>query len=112
MSDQPVRKTQIRVAERERTRSQRERKNATKTAIPLIVALVVILFIAFVAFTTANQAAVQGTIGPRLQVDRDQVDLGHRAFNETVRATFAIKNVGDGTLKLTVPPVATVLAGC
>ncbi len=112
MSDKPIRKTQVRVVERERTRSQRQRNSAMKTAIPLILALVVILFVAFVAFTTANQAAVQGTIGPRLQVDRDQVDLGHRVFGETVRAVFTVKNAGDGTLNLTVPSVATVLEGC
>ncbi len=112
MTDKPIRKTQARVVERERTRAQQERKNAMKTAIPLIIALVVIVYVVFVVFTTANQATVQGTIGPRLQVDREQIDLGHREFNETVRAAFTIKNVGDGTLNLTVPRVAEALEGC
>jgi hypothetical protein len=114
MSEKPLRKTQARVAERERTRAQQQRRSAMTKVVPLILGAIAVLFLAFVAYSTAKNAdqVVQGTLGARLQVDREQVDLGHRVFNETVRAVFNVKNVGDGTLTLTAPRIAAVLTGC
>lgn len=114
MSEEPMRRTQARTVERERARAQQRRKSTMQKAIPLLLGVLVLLFVAFVALATANNANQEtpGTVGPRLQVDREQVDLGHRVFGETVRAVFNVKNAGDGTLKLTTPQMATALEGC
>ena len=53
-----------------------------------------------------------GRIGPRLQLDREQVDLGDQHFNTVARASFKITNAGDTPLSLTVPKTATALEGC
>jgi hypothetical protein len=112
MTEKPIRRTQVRVAERERARNRQMRGTAMEKAIPLILGAIAILFIALVAYATANQASVSGSIGPRLQVDRDQIDLGRRIFNQPVRAAFNLKNIGDSALKLEVPRLANVLEGC
>ncbi len=116
MSDQlPIRKTQARVAERQRARTAEQRKDAVKRFIPLVVVFLVAVFVLFVGLTTLTQTSeqnIQGTIGPRFQVDRDSLDLGNQPLGKTVRAAFTVKNGGDGTLKLDVPKVATLLTGC
>ena len=114
MTEKMQRRTQARVADREQARVRQRRKSIMIKTIPLILGVIVVLFIVFVAFTTANTASpmTQGTVGARLQVDHEQIDLGHQVFNDTVRATFNIKNIGDGTLKLVAPKIATVLEGC
>lgn len=114
MSERPLRKTEARIAERERRRAQTQGKNIWG---------ILLLGIAVIAFAVAGYMIYDGvsqpvrpvnagSIGPRLQVDREQIDLGDRKFNQPVRATFNIKNVGDGTLTLNVPRLVTVLEGC
>lgn len=111
MSEKVTRKTEARVAERERARVQQQRKSMMKKAIPLTLGAIVVLFLVFVALTTVNQAT-QGTLGARLQVDREKLDLGAQVFDQPVRAQFHVKNAGDSTLKLTVPRVVNALQGC
>ncbi|MCL4394259.1 MAG: hypothetical protein M1482_05555 [Chloroflexi bacterium] len=113
MSDKPMRRTQVRVTRREQGRAQERRKNKLK----LVVALIAAAFVLFVVAATtwyarSNPSAAQADGTPRLQVDHDQIDLGLQPLNRTVRAAFNIKNTGDGTLKLDVPRVATLLEGC
>ena len=115
MSEQPIRKTQARLAERERARAQEQRKGMLKKFIPLAVVFLVAVFVLFVGLTTLTQTSgqiIQGATGPRAQVDRENLDLGTQPFDKTVRAAFTVKNVGDGTLKLDVPKVATLVDGC
>ncbi len=111
MPEKPMRKTEARIAERERARAQQRRNSMMKKIIPLIIGVAVVVFVVLVAVTTVNQTT-SGTIGARLQVDQEKIDLGNRVFNQPVRATFTVKNVGDGTLKLETPRVANVLEGC
>lgn len=73
----------------------------------LLLAVVILAGVWFV--TTPNQSS-GGT--PQLQVSTERVDLGKQIFDRPVRASFTIKNSGDGTLTLNVPRVATVLEGC
>jgi len=95
------------------SRAHQQRGAQTKKLVPPAIGAIVVLFVVFVAFTTANQTTQVNVIGaPRLQVDREKIDLGNRIFNQSVRAMFNVKNVGDGTLKLDAPRVATVLEGC
>ena len=49
---------------------------------------------------------------PQLQVSAERLDLGKQIFDRPVRASFTIKNDGNGALTLQVPRVATVLEGC
>lgn len=109
MSNQPIRKTQARTAERERARKQMERREMITRALPFVIGAAVVLFIGVAIFLVLNQT-VTGT--PRLQVDQEKIDLGNRIFNQPVRAMFNVKNIGDGTLKLETPRLADVLEGC
>lgn len=111
MENQPIRKTQARATERERARQQTERRNTLTHALPFVIAAAVVLFIGIVIFLASNQAT-PGVVGARLQVDQEKIDLGNRIFEQSVRATFTLKNIGDGTLKLEVPRVATLIEGC
>ena len=96
-----------------KTHAHQQRSAQTKKLVPPAIGAIVVLFVVFVAFTMVNQATPVNGIGvPRLQVDREKIDLGNRIFNQPVRAMFNVKNVGDGTLKLDAPRVATVLEGC
>ncbi|MBI5303880.1 MAG: hypothetical protein HY868_17215 [Chloroflexi bacterium] len=111
MSDQPIRKTHARVSERARARKQTERRDTITRVLPFVIAAAVVLFVGIVVFLAANQAT-PGAVGARLEVDREQVDLGNRIFDQPVRATFTVKNVGDGALKLDMPRLVTALEGC
>lgn len=111
MAEKPTRKTQARVTERERSRVLQQRNRNLKKVLPMMLGAAGVLFIVFVVWTTANQAT-PGTAGPKLQVDREQIDLGPQIFNRPVRAQFQVTNTGDGTLKLTVPQLANALEGC
>lgn len=114
MADESMRKTQARVVERERRRQREERNKTLKTAIPVIVGIFAVLAVGYSLFTQAKPArpANAGVVGPRLQVDRDQIDLGKQHLGNTVRAVFNLKNGGDGTLNLNVPRTVTLLQGC
>jgi len=109
MSNQPIRKTQARTVERERARQSAERRATMTQMLPFVIGAAVVLFIGGSVFLAMNQT-VNGT--PKLQVDREKIDLGNRIVDQPVRASFTVKNVGDGTLKLETPQVATVLQGC
>jgi L-lactate permease len=109
MSNQPIRKTQARMMERQRALKQAQWRDSIVHSLPYVIAAAVVLFIGIAVFLVINQTA-NGT--PRFQVDREKIDLGDRIFNQPVRAVFTVKNVGDGTLKLETPHVAEVLEGC
>lgn len=114
------RKTQARIADRERRRAQRERAQKLKTTGFVAIGVVAVLAIAYGLFNVlfpqglaaSPDRIVQGTVGPRLQVDREELELGHRIFNQPVRAAFNVKNTGDGTLKVSTPSLVTALQGC
>jgi len=107
MTKQPIRKTSV------RARQPAGRRNLLRRVLPWIMGALAVLFVGIVVFTAINQATpANGSGTPRLQVNQDRLDLGNRVFNQPVRATFTIKNVGDGTLKLETPRVATLLEGC
>ncbi len=111
---EPLRKTKARIEERERRRKQREQKQKLWRTIPLvIIALLAVVGVGLIVYgKTQATANVQGVNGPRLQVDRDQIDFGDVHLGNTVRASFKVTNAGDGTLTLNVPKVATVVEGC
>ncbi len=112
MSNQPIRKTQARVAERERTRARQQRSARTKKGMLLALGGIVLIAVALGAWMMLNPPTTQGSIGARLQIDRERLELGDQIFDHPVRAVFTAKNVGDGTLKLEAPRVPAVLEGC
>ncbi len=114
MSEKPMRKTQARIAERERRHAQSKGQRGWGI---LLLGIAVIAFVVagYMIYEGVSQPArpvSAGSMGPRLQVDQEQIDLGDRKFNQPVRATFNVKNMGDGTLTLNVPRLVTVLEGC
>jgi len=50
--------------------------------------------------------------GPRLEVDREAIDLGPQRFERWVKASFTLRNVGDQPLRLPVDPPVNVTEGC
>lgn len=49
---------------------------------------------------------------PRLEVDREKVDLGDVPVDQTVSVTFLLSNTGDGTLSFSKEPYIEVVEGC
>ena len=49
---------------------------------------------------------------PRLAVDRTEINLGFQPFEQHVRATFTLTNVGDGPLTIAEAPRVRVVQGC
>jgi hypothetical protein len=116
MSEKHLRKTQVRTADRERRRAQRESKEKLIWQIPLAaVALVAVLAVAYYAVAASAQPPTTGSAGssgPHFQADTEMLDLGDEPLGKTVHASFDIKNTGDGPLTLNAAQVATVLEGC
>ena len=50
--------------------------------------------------------------GPRLAVDRQEIDFGPVRFEKRVQARFRLRNVGDKPLRLTANPRVEVVEGC
>ncbi len=113
---EPMRKTQARIAERERRRKEQEKQDKLRRTIPLVlIALVAVVGLSYFVYTRTVKPpwpANAGIIGPKLEVDREELDLGNRPLNVAVRAQFTVKNSGDDTLNLDVPQVVTALEGC
>lgn len=115
MSEQ-MRRTQARTLERERRRKEQGRQDKLRTTIPLVViAIAAVVGLSYFVYTRTvkpPRPANAGIIGPKLEVDKEQLDLGNRPLNVAVRAQFTVKNTGDDTLKLDVPKMVTALEGC
>ena len=50
--------------------------------------------------------------GPRLAVDREEIDFGPVRFDKMVHARFRLKNVGDQPLQIATGPRVEVVEGC
>ena len=79
---------------------------------PLVrrLALIGLAILALVWFALTPNRGSGGV--PQLQVSTDRLDMGRQTFGNTVYASFDVKNIGTGTLTLSVPPSATLLEGC
>ena len=58
----------------------------------------------------AEVARYQG--GPRLAVDRQEIDFGSVRFEKMVQARFRLRNVGDQPLRIAANPRVEVVEGC
>ena len=50
--------------------------------------------------------------GPRLAVDREEIDFGPVRFGKMVQARFRVKNLGDLPLQIATAPRVEVVEGC
>ena len=50
--------------------------------------------------------------GPRLVVDRQEIDFGQVRFEKFVQARFRLKNVGDRMLQIATGPRVEAVEGC
>jgi hypothetical protein len=57
-------------------------------------------------------AAVPYQGGPRLAVDREEIDFGTVRFGKMVQARFRLKNVGDQPLQIATAPRVEAVEGC
>lgn len=65
------------------------------------------------ALLVACGAPATGTgQGPRLAVDRTQIDFGNVAYGRRVQASFQVTNQGSAPLVLSVPRYVRAEAGC
>lgn len=113
---EPMRRTQARIAERERRRKQQNRQDNMRRTIPLVViAIAAVVGLSYFVSTSVvkpPRPANAGIVGPKLEVDRTDLDLGNRKLNDPVRAQFTVKNSGDDTLNLAVPKYVNAIEGC
>jgi hypothetical protein len=58
----------------------------------------------------ANAPRYEG--GPRLVLDRQEIDFGQVRFDKLVQARFRLKNVGDRTLQIATSPRVEAVEGC
>lgn len=50
--------------------------------------------------------------GPRLEMEKPDLDLGTLVYEQHVVATWTVRNVGDATLTMRPPAIAKTLEGC
>jgi hypothetical protein len=62
--------------------------------------------------TPAAEAGDQAGAGPRLALDREEIDFGQVPVDQMVQAEFTISNNGDQALQILEQPVVQVKEGC
>ena len=104
-----------------RARIKRKDEQAAKSPWPFVVmgvGAVLIIVVGFLAWrgstsgTKAASATPQVTGSPKLSVDRDSIDFGKVPLDQTVRAEFKLKNVGDRPLRILGEPRVELVKGC
>jgi hypothetical protein len=100
------------MANKQTRRNQAQNRNGTLLRLIPIVAAILFVVVAAIYVISLQSTPSPSTTGARLQFDREQIDLGKQIFDRPARATFAVKNVGNGALKLDVPKNSTLLEGC
>jgi hypothetical protein len=94
------------------------RKTTGRSRIPLLLALGGTLLLVIAGFglwasrKPSNVAEPQQAGTPRLQVDRDKVDLGDVKLGQTVKVSFTLNNAGDQPLRFSETPYVEVVEGC
>jgi hypothetical protein len=77
--------------------------------------LVLVAAAAYLIGSSGGKAApveIEVSGAPRLQVDREQVDLGDVRLGQTVEVAFEVANSGDQTLVFEEDPYVEVVEGC
>src|SRR5512136_1001780 len=102
-----------------RTRVRRKNEPTPKSPWPFVamgIGAILIVVVGFLAWNGSNSkkpsATPQVTGGPKLSVDRDSIDFGKLPLDQTVRAEFKLKNVGDQPLAIKGEPRVELVKGC
>src|SRR3990172_6310584 len=95
---------------RHRTRS----RISPMVGVGLLAGSLLVLAAALLLFgdRSPGRVAIEVSGQPRLQVDREVVDLGEVRLGQTVEVAFILANVGDQPLRVTEAPYAEVVEGC
>ncbi len=115
MGEGHLRKTQARFEERARRRAERERREKFKRVIPLgLLGTLAVLFAGYVLFGTfrASGTFESPNAKAHFTVDTEKLELGDQKLGHPIKASFTVKNVGDGRLTLDAPPMVKALEGC
>jgi multisubunit Na+/H+ antiporter MnhB subunit len=59
-----------------------------------------------------SEASTEVVNSPRLQIDKEVVDLGEVTLGNTVEVTFKLTNIGDQPLRFSEAPYIEVIEGC
>lgn len=110
MTQTTLSKEQRRIKERRQAIERMERQKRIRRWLPWIGAAVVLVLVLAVVMWSQLRPMISGNA--HLAVNQPDLDLGVQHFGTTIRASFQIRNDGDGTLDLTVPDRPTVLEGC
>jgi len=105
------------------SRAHIKRKNEPSATSPwpfivMGVGAVLIIVVGFLAWrggtsgTKSASATPQVTGSPKLSVDRDSIDFGKVPLDQTVRAEFKLKNIGDRPLRILGEPRVELVKGC
>ena len=104
-----------------RTRIKRKNEPTPKSPWPFVamgIGAALIVAVGFLAWrggtagAKSASATPQATGGPRLSVDRDSIDFGKLPLDQSVRAEFKLKNVGDQLLAIKGAPRVELVKGC
>lgn len=98
-----------------KTGAQKNRPSPSKrnSSAPLLIGGIVLIAAAVLVMVWLALTPSRGDGGiPKLETSAERLELGKQIFDQPVRATFTIKNAGNGTLTLNAPGSATALEGC
>ncbi len=104
--------------QRSKTEEARERRVHTRRRRLLVAGLLSVAVLAglatwyFLQGQSPLSAAPPYRGGPRLAVDREEIDFGPVRFEKMVQARFRLKNVGDQPLQIATGSRVEVVEGC
>jgi hypothetical protein len=101
------------MSKRNKNRTSRQPKPATRRPLWLALAGLLLLLLAALALWSRQPAPTVDQPGdPQLVVDRELIDFGEVRLGETVTASFTLTNTGTGTVRFHEAPYIEVVEGC
>ncbi len=110
MTQTTLSKEKRRLIARKQAVKRMERQERMRGLLPFVAVGVVLVVVIAVVMWIQIRPMIVGNA--HMAVPQSNIDLGVQKFGATVRASFEIRNDGDGTLDLTVPERPTVVEGC
>lgn len=92
---------------------QKQAKSRFNRLLPLVMIGLGVLVVGVVLFNVLNSgAAGSANGGPKLAVDKQEINLGDVKLGQTVSAAFTITNTGSAPLRFTEAPYIELKEGC
>ena len=110
MTQATLNKEKRRLIARRQAVKRMERQERMRGLLPWFGVGIVLVLVITLAMWIQIRPTISGNAN--IAVAQPNIDLGVQKFGATVRASFEIRNDGDGTLDLTVPERPTVVEGC